>query len=185
MDNIFNWENIKKDSAEIMAMSISEGKDIPSTISELYDKLSANYSANEKRIPEYNTYRQKIRQILEIPRNSKNVKSALYQLAGAYDKMTLQMLADNITISNDVIADNSCWMFIRLKRHQDDHTLFNTHLHFLSHELKKKFAREIIFISFDTDTLVIMCTDSNARQKLISYFTSSKINADLVFKQKV
>lgn len=184
MENIFNWETIKKDSAEIMAVSISEGRDIPSTIRELHDKLSASYSVNGKRIPEYNTYRQKIRQILEIPRNSKNVKSALYQLAGAYDKMTLQMLADNITVSNDVIADNSCWVFIRLKRHQDDHALFNKHLHFLSRELKKKFAQEIIFISFDTDTLVILCADINARQMLTSYLTSPEINADLVFKQE-
>ena len=185
MSNIkFNWESIFSDSAEIMALSISKGIDIPSTISNLYKKLEEKYETEGKIIPSYDTYRQVLHKKLNTSHNQKTVKSALYQLAGAYDKMTLQMLAENITVTTDAAADNASWLFIRINAKKIKSEDRNKHLYYLAGELKKKFSREIIFISFDIDTLVIMCADSNARKTIISYFDKSVIPVTIISEQE-
>lgn len=122
-----------------------------------------------KKIPTYNTYRQKMHEFLNVTSNQKDVKSALYQLAGKYEKMTLDMLVDNICFSSENTSDNCCWLFIRLKKNNPDYTETKKHMYFLSQELKKKYTKEIIFISFDIDTIVVMCSDINGRDTVFSY----------------
>lgn len=185
MSNIkFNWESIFNDSAEIMVLSISKGINIPSKVSELHEKLKEKYEAEGKITPPYDTYRQVLYKKLNTYHNQKTVKSALYQLAGAYDKMTLQMLAENITITTDEVADSSSWLFIRISAKGITAENRNKHLYYLADELKKKFNREIIFISFDIDTLVIMCADSNARKTIVSYFDKSVIHVTIISEQE-
>ena len=172
----YDWNKIKDDCAKIMAESISKGKDIPSTLPELYKLLKAKYTDEEKPIPVQNTFRQIMHDKLKIGHNQKNVQGALYRLAGKYDKMTLQMLSDNVIMSTDNNADKSVWLFIRLQNKEIPLDERNTHFYYLSHKIKEKFQQEILFISFDIDTLVIMCTDSNSRKKILSYFSNNVID---------
>ncbi|MCM1508477.1 MAG: hypothetical protein NC177_15310 [Ruminococcus flavefaciens] len=168
----FYWDIIVKDSAEIIANDILKGKNKITTLKSLYTALEEMYKKDNREIPTSSTYRQKMHQVLNVGYNQKNVKSALYQLAGKYDKMTLNMFAENIQLSSENNADNCNWLFIRLKKYESDYTKTQKHLYFFSQELKKKFTKEIVFISFDTDTIVIMCSDINSRNKVFSYLNN-------------
>ncbi len=164
---MFDWQIIIKDSAKIMADSIFKGRKDISTIPALYKELEKVYKSQDKKIPKLNTYRQYMHKELKLSHNQKTPRSALYQLAGRYDKMTLNMLTENV---NATVADSSKWLFIRLKRNDSKYIDTQKHLYSLSHELKKKFSPEIIFTSFDNDTLVIMCRDSESGNSILSYF---------------
>lgn len=128
------------------------------------------YKSQGKEIPKLNTYRQYMHKALNIGHNQKTPKDALYQLAGKYDKMTLDMLAKNADVT---VTDGSKWLFIGLKRNNSEYVDIQKHLYFLSHELKEKFSQEIIFVSFDTDTLVIMCRDYDARNLVFKEFKNA------------
>lgn len=169
----FDWDSIVKDSAEIITKSILQENDTITTLNILYTSLEKLYQKKDKKLPTYNTFRQKMHKVLNVARNQKNVKSALYQLAGKYDKMTLNMLAENIYLSSESSANGCNWLFIRLKRHDSDFINTQKHLYYLSQKLKKKFTQEIIFISFDTDTIVVMCSDSNAKNMIFSYLNKN------------
>ena len=175
----FDWDTIIKDSAEVIAHSLKVGKEI-TAIKSLYDELKKIYLSGNKDIPEFNTYRQVIRKKLNIAPKKKNVKTELYQLAGAYAKMSFKMLTENTTISSCAIADSGCWLFIRLKNIDSDYNNTAKHMYTLAHELKKKFIGKIVFVSFDNDTVVIMCSDNMARQEILQYFQSPKIKADII-----
>lgn len=174
----FNWDDIVKDSTKIISKSILKGNNEITTLKTLYTALETTYQKKSKEIPTYSTYRQKMHKILHIKHNQKNVKNELYQLAGKYEKMTLDVLAENICLSSKAAANDCNWLFIRLKRHDSDFINTQKHLYYLSQELKKKFTQEIIFISFDTDTIVVMCSGSNAKNMIFSYLNKrSKCSA--------
>jgi len=168
----FNWDDIVKDSTKIISKSILKGNDEITTLKTLYTALEITYQKKGKEIPTYSTYRQKMHKILHIKHNQKNVKNELYQLAGKYEKMTLDVLAENICLSSQAAANKCNWLFIRLKRYESDYIKTQKHLYFLSQKLKEKFKNEIIFISFDTDTIVVMCSNSNAKIAVHSYLNS-------------
>lgn len=165
----FDWETIMRDSATVMAECIVRNISI-STIPQLYERLKVKYKKENKIIPQQNTYRQELHKRLNLQHNQRMVKSALYQLAGAYDRLSLEMLADRATVVSAANVSNSCWLFIRLTAVTDiGYTDRQKHLYHLSHKLKEQFRAEIQFISFDTDTLVILCNDNNASQAIASY----------------
>lgn len=172
----FNWDDIVKDSSKIIIKSILKGKNEITTLKSLHTALETTYQKNGKEIPTYSTYRQKMHKLLNIRHNQKNVKNELYQLAGKYEKMTLDALSENIYLSSKIAANDCNWLFIRLKKNEPDYSKTQKHLYFLSQKLKEKFKNEIIFISFDTDTIVVMCSNSNATGKIHSYL--KKISKD-------
>lgn len=165
----FNWDDIVKDSSKIIIKSILKGKDEITTLKSLHTALETTYQKSGKEIPTYSTYRQKMHKLLNIRHNQKNVKNELYQLAGKYEKMTLDALSENIYLSSKAAANDCNWLFIRLKKNEPDYSKTKKHLYFFSQKLKEKFKNEIIFISFDTDTIVVMCSNSNAKGKIHSY----------------
>lgn len=177
MSNIkFDWDEVMKNSAHVMAQCLTKGEYI-STITDLHKKLESYYKSIGKTAPGPSTYRQNVSKRLN---SEVSIKTALYQLAGMYEKMTLQMLAEGITVSTDETADKCNWLFVRLKKSAVDYVNMRKHLYFFSHELKKKFSKDIVFISFDNDTIVILCKDNNSRKKLLNFFTTEKIHADLM-----
>ena len=46
-----------------------------------------------------------------------------------------------------------------------------------------KYSNKILFISFDTDTIAIMCANNNAREKLVSYFQKHGLGAESISKE--
>ena len=169
-----NWEEIMQDSAEVMMECIINGTEI-STLPALYVQLQKKYCIEGKQIPAQNTYRQEMHKRLNLQPNQRMVKTALYQLAGAYDKLTVQTLAKEATIATSSIDRNCSWLFIRLKRQvsgestAQKYRMMQKHLYHLSHKLKEEFKDNILFASFDRDTLAILCKSPNAREAIASY----------------
>lgn len=182
----YNWERIFKESTKLIIDSINHDEKLVTNISGLYEMLENKYikEKREKELPGISILRKKFHNKLNINPSQKIVKSVLYQLAGAYDKMTLEMLAENITVTTDEVADRSSWLFIRINTEKIKSKNKSKHLYYLAGELKKKFSREIIFISFDTDTLVIMCADNDSRNTIISYFDKSVIPVTIISEQE-
>ena len=180
MPNVkYDWERIIRDMTDIIAGRIAAGKK-PPTITSLYKQLSKQYKVSGQPFPvKSEIFTRKIHQYLGLDKNSKNYEPYFYRLAGQYSSMTLDSLATGLSVSS-VSADSSNWIFIRLKSLIADSKAINSysvvqrHLYLLSQKLKKKFSSEIIFISFDRDTLVIMCRDNASNQKVVKYF--SRIN---------
>lgn len=175
------WSMIYKECAIIINESAVQQSGVK-TIRELHNKLKEKYpslsSPDGWELPPYDTFRQKLRKHLELTSRSADVSAALYRFAGAYSKMTIDMLSDNVRISSDSVDTDCRWIIIRLDRcvNEDDRFL-NTqrHLYHLSQALKDKFTSEILFISFDRDTLVILCSDNDAKDKIKEYF--NRINS--------
>ena len=176
------WSKIYKECAVIITECAIQQTGIK-TIRELYNKLKEKYPSLQSpdywKLPSYNTFRQKLRKHLNPTGKLNDVSAALYRFAGAYNKMTLDMLADNIRISTASVDTDCNWIIVRLKRSvsEDEDQYLNTqrHLYHLSQALKKKYTNEILFISFDRDTLVILCSNSDAKEKIKEHF--NKINS--------
>lgn len=167
-----------------MVNAISKNKDIPKSLSALYAQLKEKYDNEGEKCPTKGTFRQKMCKKLGLYGTRKDkVDAALYRLAGAYDKMKLEMLTDNTQISYESYADQSRWLFVRLNKDPKiKYAETQKHLYALSYQLKqeKKLQQEIIFISYDRDTLVILCRDNKARKKVAKIFDSEWIEADFI-----
>lgn len=181
MSNIkYDWDQIIEDMTELIAKSISDGKK-PPTIHMLYDQLRKKYAAHEILFPQnQNVFSRKIHDELGLDYHEKNYEPYFYRLAAQYEKMTIDHLAAGLRVSA-VYYDNNCnWLFIRVKKviqgksEKKAYTTRQKHLYLFSKELKRRFYRSIIFTSFDRDTLVILCTDDQARKKVEKYI--KKIN---------
>lgn len=159
----------------MVTMQIAEGKKIPSSFPALHKLLSEKYNAENKIIPKLNTFRQVMHDRLKVSHNQKNISAALYRLAGRYDKMTLAQLTENITLTSGRMAGKSPWIFIRLKGSGVSMTDKASHLYLLSRELKKKFEKDILFISFDTDTIVVLCSNVKSMNNILAYFEKNAV----------
>lgn len=179
------WSKIYKECAIIINECAAQQFGIK-TIKELYSKLEEKFSIQESfddwELPSYDTFRQKLRKHLSLTSRSANVGAALYRFAGAYNKMTIDMLSDNVRISSDSLEQGCRWIIIRLNRCviEDKHRFNNTqrHLYQLSQALKDKFKNEILFISFDRDTMVILCSSNDAKEKIRKHFDKLNNNVD-------
>lgn len=97
----------------------------------------------------------------------------------AHGKILLKIFSQNITISYPKVASQAVWLFIRLKETKETEETeeknisledYNSHFYYLSKRLKEQFKDEILFLSFDTDTVVLLCKDDSARKKIIRHF---------------
>ena len=174
-NNKHNWDEIISDCAEIIADIVAKGENIPSTFPALYHLIETKYQNEGKIPPKQNTFRQVMHDRLKIGNNQKNISAALYRLAGRYDKMTLAQLTENITLTSRRTEDKTPWIFIRLNGSDVSMTDKAGHLYHLSHELKEKFSKQILFASFDIDTIVILCHDDEARKTILEYFEESAV----------
>jgi hypothetical protein len=146
-------------------------------MSELYEKLKKSYEKAHLKVPAERVYRDEMHKKLGLRKNQKSIRTALYLHAGKEKEMTLKMLSENISISSSETADHTTWLFIRLKgikKFEFKEKL--QHFYQISSKLKKKFHREILFLSFDMDTLVLLCASEQARQKILSYFKNSIVS---------
>ena len=173
----FDWTVIQKDSAKVIAQAIKNGEKV-SSLPDVYELLVQYYQdRGQTDLPQERTYCRKMREMLDLQADKRSIAAELYQFAGAYSKMTLPELAQGLTVSTAATADSSHWLFIRLERDEPDATKAAKHMHFLCSELKKKFAKKILFTTFDDDTIVVLCHDDEARKKIADYLKSPKIQA--------
>ena len=84
--------------------------------------------------------------------------------------MSLELLAEGTTLSR---VSNVSWLFVRLRSKISSTTdKKNAHFYYLSRKLKEKFPQDILFLSFDVDTLVILCKDEESKNRVQSHFHS-------------
>ena len=166
MNSKYNWNEIVKDSKKIIRDTTKNGnRKLISTMKELYDRLKFQYEKKGKEIPRYVLYSEKIRKEFNI-----------YQAVAAHEKISLETLSQNVTISYPTVASQAVWLFIRLKETKETEEKnisledYNSHFYYLSKRLKEQFKDEILFLSFDTDTVVLLCKDDSARKKIIRHF---------------
>ena len=165
------WKTIMTDCVKLITGSLTNGEPIES-IGDLHSRLEALYQKKGKVCPKMNTFRQRFRDELrsEIGLSEKQrvTKEHLYQFAGAYDKVSTSELFNNVSVAFSTPNNNCNWLFIKLERIKTDESSYQRitkrqkHLYHLSLYLKKQFADKIWFVSFDRETLVILCTDSQA-----------------------
>ena len=172
MNSKYNWNEIVKDSKKIIRDTTKNGnRKLISTMKELYDRLKFQYEKKGKEVPRYVLYSEKIRKEFNIDCHKKNIQLELYRAVAAHGKILLKTLSQNITISYPNVASQAVWLFIRLKETKETEEKnisledYNSHFYYLSKRLKEQFKDEILFLSFDTDTVVLLCKDDSARKK--------------------
>lgn len=177
MNSKYNWNEIVEDSKKIIHDTTKNGnRKLISTMKELYDRLKFQYEKKGKEIPKYVLYSKKIRKEFNIGHHKKNIQLELYQAVAAHGKILLKTLSQNITISYPNVASQAVWLFIRLKETKETEEKnisledYNSHFYYLSKRLKEQFKDEILFLSFDTDTVVLLCKDDPARKEIIRHF---------------
>ncbi|GEM_PF-5697679 len=117
MNSKYNWNEIVKDSKKIIHDTTKNGnRKLISTMKELYDRLKFQYEKKGKEVPRYVLYSEKIRKEFNIDRHKKNIQLELYQAVAAHEKIPLETLSQNITISYPTVASQAVWLFIRLKK---------------------------------------------------------------------
>jgi hypothetical protein len=168
------FKKIVKDSKKIIHDTTKNGnRKLISTMNELYDRLKFQYEKKGKEVPRYVLYSEKIRKEFNIGRHKKNIQLELYRAVAAHGKFFLKTLSQNITISYPTVASQAVWLFIRLKDTKQKNIFledYNSHFYYLSKRLKEQFKDEILFLSFDTDTVVLLCKDDPARKEIIRHF---------------
>ena len=152
---------------------------------ELYDRLKSQYEKKGKEVPRYVLYSEKIRKEFNIGHHKKNIQLELYRAVAAHEKIPLETLSQNVTISYPTVASQAVWLFIRLKKTKETEENnisledYNSHFYYLSKRLKEQFKDEILFLSFDTDTVVLLCKDDPARKKIIRHFRKLHPNLEM------
>lgn len=165
----FPWEEIFKDSARLLSESLANEKKPISKVSELYKALEKDYKNKgkpEREIPGEVSFRRKLHKKLNIAYEQRIYKSALYQLIGKYYNMTIPALAQHLTMTPVDSHDNLCYLFLRVQKGKRSISENKKILYATCKQLKIAFPDEIMFLSYDDDTIVMMCPNKEARKKV-------------------
>lgn len=172
----YDWNELFQMSADILSRSIAAESKPISRASELYKALEKEYRKNypDDDFPKAVTYRKKLHQILNIPYEQRIYKTNLYQLIGKYKNMAIQSLASYLTMPDESVLDKQCYLFYRVIR--DSRTIIENRklLYSIALGFKQTFGKRILFISYDDDTIVMICSNQEARN-----FISKKIKTYL------
>ena len=138
-------EQIVEVCADLITVQIRDSKNVPETFPQLYQLFEKWYTEREKKVPEQRHFIRKMREELEL-------------------------LAEGTTLSR---VSNASWLFVRLRSKISSTTdKKNAHFYYLSRKLKEKFPQDILFLSFDVDTLVILCKNEESKNRVQSHFHS-------------
>lgn len=173
--NHFDWEEIFKDSADILSRSLAENRKPITKVSELYAALEKLYIQRDKKdmLPEPTTYNKKMHEKLELKKSQRIMKSSLYKLIGQYHTMSIQALSQYLTVKEEVSSQQICYLFLRLTKGERTITDNKKLLYTTCKQLKQRFAEEILFLSYDDDTIVLMFPDEKSRQKVKKFIVKN------------
>ena len=151
-------------------VQIRDSKNVPETFPQLYQLFQKWYTERGKKVPEQRHFIRKMREELGVESGKKKIQPYLYAFVGKYDKMSLELLAEGTALS---MVSNASWLFVRLRSKISGTTdKKNAHFYYLSRKLKEKFPQDILFLSFDVDTLVILCKNEESKNRIHSHFHS-------------
>lgn len=172
----YDWDKLFKMSTDILSRSITADSKPISKVSELYKALEKEYRKDypEDDFPKAVTYRKKLHKILNITYKQRIYKTNLYQLIGKYKNMALQSLASYLIMPNENNSDKQYYLFYQVKRDLRSITENRKLLYSIALGFKQTFGNRILFISYDDDTIVMICSNHEARD-----FISQKIKTYL------
>lgn len=166
----YKWEEIFEYCADILSKSLAANVNPISKVSELYKEFRRCYQNEGRRneIPKEVTFRKKLHSQLNIPNEQRIYKSTLYQLIGKYQEMTIPALAGYLTTPYDNTNNYSSYLFYRINKGNRTISENKRILYATANQLKSHFKGKIIFLSYDDDTIVIMCSDNDAKETIKS-----------------
>lgn len=174
-----NWEKVFKDCAKLISES-SAGNEPIVTAAKLYQELIKYYQKSENPITvNEKAFRYNLRKKLNLKEGERIQNGTLYLLTGQYYKMSVQNLAGFLKLQPLDESAGENFLFLRLNSNQkstksnqlsDNLKILNT----TAKQIKEKFPKEAVFVSYDRDTIVILCHSSKDK-KVISDYLSEKI----------
>lgn len=164
----FDWEMIFKDAARILSESLSEPHNNITKASELYQKLKLEYEKLSNPVPTQNTFTKKLHTYLHMDNHQRIYKTSIYQLIGVYYPQSIKPMAQNFKIIS-AVPDNMTYLFLQLDD-KNNKTADNLKiLYEMVYKLKSKFINDILFISYDSTTIVIICKNQSSREKIQTF----------------
>ena len=106
------------------------------------------------------------------------MKSSLYKLIGQYYQMSLQVLSQYLTVKEDVSSQQICYLFLRLVKGKRTIIENKKLLYSTCKQLKQRFSEEILFLSYDDDTIVLMFPNKSARQKVKNFIAKNTLKPE-------
>lgn len=171
----FDWEELFKDSADILSRSLAEDRKPIAKVSELYAALEKLYILRDKKhmLPEPATYNKKMHIKLKLENSQRIMKSNLYKLIGHYHTMSIQVLSQYLTVKEEVSSQQICYLFLQLTK--GERTIIDNKkiLYSTCKQLKQRFSEEILFLSYDDDTIVMMFPNEKSRQNVKEFIAQN------------
>ena len=175
MNRSIDWKKVWKDTCQIFIQDRTI-KDVKT----LYERLGKKYKKDNtiENLPSDDYYSRRLRKELDISRKKKNISTELCKFAGLYSELPLEELSKDTSLSSVNSCSDCSWLFIKLTRVITDeyfnkkYTAVQAHLYHLSHKLKENFKNEILFASFDNDTLAVLCKDQPSKEMVENYITT-------------
>ncbi|MBQ5989204.1 MAG: hypothetical protein IJL67_06890 [Oscillospiraceae bacterium] len=159
----YNWDEITDHIKELTLFNINSNKR-PPTMQQLYRKLKSEFKPTA---PDFKIFLRHYHKFFGLEKSQKNYESYLYDLVGKYNEESLRQLADNLKITSH--TSDAVWLFIRFKK-KDSELNTQKYLHTMSQKLKEELGENILFITFDHDTLTVLCKDSATKHDIEYYF---------------
>ena len=116
--------------------------------------------------PKEDTFRKKIRSELGL-KNERITKESLYRLVGKYSKNFLEALWE-MSAAEGITSYSHCYLFIKINNYPDIRELLPK----ITRSFKVEFKEEVLFSTFDDDTIVLICRDEKAKAKIANYIKS-------------
>lgn len=170
----YDWNDILKKCARIVAKTLKSDnkKGKIKTLGQLYKELQKELQKRGKPVPSLKTFQLHMRNELSIGAKQKNVSEELAIFAGRYEAFTLKELIKHVDISSAANADECKWLFFHFEpnKHQKENDDWyieeQKYMRKLSEALRKKYSQDILFISSDPSTLIVLCKNSAARDRI-------------------
>ncbi len=175
----YNWEEIFHNSAVILSESLANDKKTIARPSELYAALKKYYEQNgwDYKLPKQSTYNRRMHNKLELERSQRILKTSLYKLIGQYRDMSIEALSQHLQIKEGSMSGQQCYLFLRLNRKKRSIAANKEILYSACKQLKQKFTDEILFASYDDDTIVLILQNTNAHQKIKEFVERSMVES--------
>ena len=166
----YDWNDILEKCALIVAETLKPDnkKGVIKTLGQLYKELQKS----GKHVPALKTFQLHMRNELGIDAKQKIVSEELAIFAGRYEALTLEEMIKHVNISSAAHADECKWLFFHFEpnKHQkekdDWYIEEQKYMRKLSEALRKKYSQDILFISSDPSTLIVLCKNSSARERI-------------------
>ncbi len=162
----FLWENVFADSAKILVTSLFDTHSQILKAATLYEALYATYLQENKaeHLPNQITYLRKLHKKLNVPYEQRIGGGTLYRLIGMYPNASVTALAEYLQKLPSSPKDVPCYLFLTMEKCSHTSSENPEMLSDLCLQLRHKLPEEYQVLSWEDDTIVMICPNPNARK---------------------